>query len=217
MVHTELDQPDEVVVPCKLCGEPLRARFHLVLGRRLRPTIHDHCVPLYEKRLEGAPVGTERDIPPRFQNFDPHLFTDKEALAIAQTFSPQSDQHILAILGPPAKGKSRLAWAVAIQFFDELCETTGSRRWIDCYVGFESAIAEFDKFLINRMATARFVFADDFGSVDSYGSVRGQLQAAIRSRIKNNRWMILTIDDLSFDLEIPNILKDRALVVHSQL
>jgi hypothetical protein len=213
MVPTELDQPADVTIPCKLCGKPLRASFHLLLGRWLRPTIHDHCVPLYEKRLEGAPVGTERDIPPRFQNFDPHAFADKEALAAAQAFGPQSDQHILAILGPPGKGKSRLAWAIAGQFFDELAEVTGSRRWIDCYVGFETAIAEFDRALISRMAIARFVFADDFGCIDSFGSVRGQLQAAIRSRIKNNRWMILTLDDLGFDLELENVLKDRAIMV----
>jgi hypothetical protein len=79
------------------------------------------------------------------------------------------------------------------QFFDLVNERTGARKWVDCHVGFEAFTAEFDRGAVTRIARARFAFVDDIGCIDSYGQVRALLQAAIRARVKANKWSVLRL------------------------
>lgn len=210
MVHTELDQPDDVEVRCRICGETLKARYFWVYDRWLRPSVHDRCADKVQARMEEGPR-VEREIPDRFRQFDTKR-CNQRALADAQAFDPDSRLKTLAIMGVPGRGKSRLAWAIAGQFFDMLYESTGSQKWLD-YFSFEQLMSEFDRFTINRIAASKFAFIDDLGCIESSGREKFLLQSAIRTRVKTSRWTILTIDDMSFDPELKDVLVDRARIV----
>lgn len=202
------DQPPDIPDwKCRICGHPMRVRHYNILGRWLHPTVHDRCSDQWSRDKAALDRGgTSHEIPERFARFD-GTRADAEATRLCGAFSPQSKVKTLAIIGTPHRGKSRLLWATVQSFFDEL-----GHGWPEAFV-FETLMAEFDKPILQRIATARYVLIDDVGSCESYGRERAALQAALRSRIKASKWTFLTIDSMSFDPDLEHVFEDRALVV----
>lgn len=213
ITHIPGDKPEDITVPCKLCGKPLKASFYWMLNRWIRPTIHVYCAGELDRKhaLAQAQV-VERPIPERFSVFEPDLFHHKEAHATASEFGPENELHVLAIIGPSGRGKSRLAWATIRGFFDQLEASEGAKRWIEAYL-FVDLVTEYDKNVIAQIKGAKYVFIDDVGSVQSYGRERSQLQAAIRTRVQTNRWTFLSIDDFDFDPGLEDLL-ERAIKIY---
>lgn len=204
MVTVDLDEkPADIHWKCLICGKPFLVTHYQILDKWVHPTVHDRCADQYYKKKDAAP-GLQ--IPERFAHFDGSKLSD-EARSLCGTFTPQSEVHTLVIVGPPHKGKSRLLWNVVKGFFVEL-----GHGWVDAFL-FEELMAEFDKEALRKIAAARYVLVDDIGAVESYGRERAGLQAAIRTRIKNGLWTFLSIDSMSFDPELENVFKGRAIVV----
>jgi predicted AAA+ superfamily ATPase len=149
-----------------------------------------------------------------YQHFDPEKFGHEKAQAQAVEFGPSAERHSLALIGPARQGKSRLMWKVVQQFFDDLQNLEGNQDWVD-QIYFEELMVDFQRSAIDRVAQSRYCFIDNIGCVDSYGRERAQLQSAIRTRVRDNRWTFLTIDNLqNFDPGLADILKSRAKVIY---
>jgi hypothetical protein len=185
-----------------------------VYDRWLHPTVHVRCRDLYDRNqaeVRSSLHVLEREMPERFLKFDPSK-ADARALMIAQGFTPQSDRKTLVLIGVPARGKSRIMWAVITQFFDILREETGAERWVD-YFTFADLVSESDRTMLNRFKLSKHAFLDNLGCVESYGRERAGLQQVIRARIeRGENWTFLTIDSLRFDDGLETLLKGRAIV-----
>src|ERR1700746_3364709 len=124
-VQTPLEQPPEEIVECRLCGRPLKVRYHWieVINKWMRPSCHDECCERYDaERRAGAsrPAGNgDREVPEYFHGFDPNK-ADQDALEACSLFTPDSRLKTLALIGVPRRGKSRLMWATIKWFFDIL-------------------------------------------------------------------------------------------------
>ena len=211
MVRTQLDgDPEPVIVTCAICSKPLKARYHWLFNRWIRGTVHDQCSQDWEKKHAfSKPQPKEREMPPRFEGFDSSR-ANAEALAVCGAFSPSSALHTLAIIGLPARGKSRLMWATITSFFDELERATGERRWVDYYL-FTDLAFEPERAALAKAKIGKYVFIDDIGSTESYGRDRAQIQDVIRTRIQKGMWTFLTIDNQDFDQGFKDIFRDRAV------
>jgi hypothetical protein len=206
VIIVDLDEkPADIHWKCLICGKPFLATHYQILDKWVHPTVHDRCAEQYYKNKDTARAPGVQ-IPERFASFDGSKLSD-EARSLCAAFTPTSEVKTLAIVGPPHKGKSRLLWNVVKGFFIEL-----GHGWVEPYL-FENLMAEYDKAALQKIATSRYVLVDDVGAVESYGRERAGLQAAIRARIKNGLWTFLTIDSMSFDPELENVFKGRALVV----
>lgn len=207
MVKTPLefdDKPDDYHGTCELCGKPLYITHHRLFDRWHATRAHERCI---DERFSTTKPKKPRVVPARFGEFDPTK-ADKRAMGLCAGFSPESKVRTLAILGVPALGKSRLLWATAIQFFDDL----GGTAWVDAF-GFEKLVAELDRAALAKITNARYVLVDDIGCIESYGRERAALQAALRARIKGGKWTFLTVDNMDFDPGLEDVLKHHALVV----
>jgi hypothetical protein len=199
------DKPPDISWNCSICGGKMQVTHYEILGKWLHPTVHERCSQQFY-RNKNAAQSPKLEIPERFAHFDGKQ-VDTEALRLCGTFSPESKVKTLAIAGMPHKGKSRLLWITVKGFFDEL-----GHGWVDAYL-FEELMSDYDKGTMTRIATSRYVLVDDIGAVESYGRERAALQAALRSRIKNGLWTFISIDSMTFDPELENVLKDRAVLV----
>ncbi len=209
MVRTPLDgKPEPITVPCMLCGEPFIAKYHWFGTRWIRSSAHEKCTEAYDRqKAVNKPV--ERPIPPRYRDFNATK-ANQDALVAAKGFSHKSEFKTLAIGGMPARGKSRLMWAIIQGFFDQLEADTGLRRWVDYYL-FTDLITEQDKSVLAKVKMGRYVFVDDIGCTDSYGRERAALQDVIRTRIQKEQWTFLTIDSPDFDPGLKDFFRDRAI------
>jgi DNA replication protein DnaC len=212
-IQTPLDQPEPMLVRCRLCTKPFTANFYWVYDRWLRPTVHDKCAEEWSKaeKARDAEPPKKQPIPERFTSFDP-LQADQKTLSLAQSFGPDSNSKALVIIGPPGRGKSRIMWAVIQQFFGELEACEGARRWVDYYT-FSDLVSESDKSMLSRVKHDRYVFIDDVGSCDCYGRERATLQNIIRTRVQKQQWTWLTIDNMDFDPDLDRVLDGRAVKV----
>jgi hypothetical protein len=199
---------------CMFCRKPLRARFWMVSGKRLRPTVHDWCADKYSKMLHDPrkTVDGDASVPERFRHWDLSKFPDKHAFSEAQSFGPDNKHKVLVIMGDPGKGKSRLAWAVVRQFFEVWAEERSQSRWVDVF-HFSDLASEYDQAKISRIKSSQFVFIDDLADMPS-GRIKSLIQEAVRFRIQSQRWTFLTIDSAKFDEDlIARVLKGRAVVI----
>jgi DNA replication protein DnaC len=217
MLHTRLDKPpDRDDFPCRLCGEPMKVSYIWVGGDHprahwvLNHTVHARCLKNWDAQ---RPVGkiVSQQVPEGFRDFDGKRI-DERAMAAAAEFTCDSAKHVLAILGLPHRGKSRLMWATIQGFFDALKRTTGRSSWVS-YFSFVELIAELDRVAIARIKNEGYVFVDDVGSVDSFGREKASLQAAIRARVQRNAWTFLTIDSAGFDPDLVTELRDRSTLI----
>jgi hypothetical protein len=210
---TPLDQPDDIVISCGICNKPLRSRYHWVYDRWLHGTVHDKCAEEWsraEKTRGNAPPSAQ-PIPERFAEYRSDL-ANQQALSLAQGFAADSELHTLAIIGPPGRGKSRLAWAVIQQYFDDLAALTGAHRWVDYYL-FGDLVTDPERSMLSKVKIGRYVFIDDIGACECYGRDRATLQAIIRTRIQKSQWTWLTIDNISFDPDLDHVMDGRAVKV----
>lgn len=213
MIPDPLDKPNPVTVSCKLCGRPLKADWHWLLDRWLRPTVHDQCAEDFDrKHRDQQHIPAERPIPERFAHFEAGR-ADSDALAACGAFLPSHPYATLALIGERGRGKSRLMWAVVQSYFDELRLETGAERWPEYFL-FSDLMTGADKFVWARLKEARFVFIDNIGESPSYGRDKAALQAVIRFRLQNDRHTFLTIDDPDFDPGFKDLFRDRALEVY---
>jgi hypothetical protein len=217
MVITELDRPpDRDDFPCLICGQPMHVSYIWVGGDHPRAhwmqnaSVHPKCLERYNAQPMGARI-VKQEVPEHFRDFD-STRCNPRALDLAADFGPRSKKHILAVLGLPHRGKSRLLWASVKGFFDELKSTSGRSFWVS-YFSFLELIAELDREAIARLKNETFVFVDDIGAVDCYGRERGMIQAAIRSRVQRNAWTFLTIDSVEFDPDLITQLRERAILI----
>lgn len=206
-----LEPPPDKVVQCSICGEPLKINFiWFELGRRWiqSSSVHAACWEEWNKKEPSRNV--VQLIPPHYREISPVRF-DHKVLAQAGGFRPDNAKRILAIIGQPRKGKTQLAWWIIARFFRQLEEDTGYRRWVDYFL-FTELMADYDKTRNQMLMGSKYLFVDDIGCVESYGRDRAALQAVIRSRISQNRWTFLTIDNLpSFDPGLEEILQAGAV------
>jgi hypothetical protein len=217
MVRTPLDNFDGEISPtplhidCALCGKPLVAHYHYLFGRWLHSTVHDKCVDAYDRKIaHRSNKSVDQEVPPRFARFEARLAI-AEAVEAVEGFSPASELKTLAIIGVPARAKSRLMWCVIQGFFAELERKTGLRRWVDYYI-FPDLVTEQDRSVLTRIKLGKYVFIDDIGCTESYGRERAGVQDVIRARVQKNMWTFLTIDDPDFD-RFRDIFRDRAIEV----
>lgn len=199
---------------CKACHQPLKARYWMVQGKRLRPTVHDRCAAQYDQQLRDPRKTVEGDaaIPERFLYWDSAKFSDKHAFFQAQGFDPDSKFKVLAILGNPGKGKSRLCWQVIRQFFEIWAERRHQSRWVE-YFHFSDLMTEYDQSKISKAKLAQFAFIDDLADAPS-GRTKSQVQELIRHRCQNQKWTFLTIDNTEFDPDLlTNVFRERAVTV----
>jgi hypothetical protein len=213
MIHNQLEKPEPVTVRCQLCRQPLQTDWYWMVNRWLRATIHHQCAEAFDQKTQVKAEEIPRPIPDRFLSFDWDL-ADKGAKTAVTAFSPDSPLHTVALLGPPATGKSRLMWTVVKGFFDHLEATTGAKRWVH-YRIFPELVAEPPRELLAEIKEARYVFIDDIGSTEAYGRDKARLQDIIRLRVQKNLWTFLTIDDPAFDPGFKDLFRDRALVVYT--
>jgi hypothetical protein len=218
MINTSLDQPPDEVVECRLCGQPLTVRYHWieVLNRWLRPSCHNECVNRYEanQRAGAKPLDNgNREVPEHFREFDPNK-ADQDALENCSLFTPDSRLRTLALVGVPRRGKSRLMWAIIEQFFTLLERNREIRRWVDYFL-FSDLISELDRNQLAKLKMSKFAFVDNIGEVESYGKERASLQQILRARVqKGDAWTFLTIDSISFDPGLIDVMNNRATLVY---
>jgi DNA replication protein DnaC len=218
VVHTELDKPPDKEFRCRICGEPMVVTHHWieVLDRWMHASVHVACQGIYDRQRAAEThksQKSERAIPERFLTFDAHK-ANPEALAIAQSFMPDSKLKTLAIIGPSGRGKSRLMWATIGQFFDILEMELGAKRWVEYFL-FSDLVSELDRTELNRLKIAKYAFLDDVGVVESYGKERASLQQVIRARIqKDQNWTFMTIDSLLFDNGLKDFMRGRAVTIY---
>lgn len=206
IIHSELDHPEDITVQCKLCGGEMRVTHYWIYDRWLHATVHERCINQWDK-VHSKQKETERVIPARFEDtFDPQR-ANADAMRQAQSFSPDSELRTLALIGVPARGKSRIMWEVIKQFFDE----RGS-GWVDYFL-FEDLVSEFDRTQLNKLKISKHAFIDNIGAVESYGRERAGLQSVLRTRISKQHWTFMTIDNLNFDPGFETLLRDRAVMV----
>lgn len=212
MVEINFDEEANVMptdpIYCMLCGGELRGvgYFWWQRGWHRSQTVHQACLERREK-----PRGAKAQwIPDKFAHFDGSRI-DPEAVTQAAEFSPEYSRHILAVVGLPGRGKSRLVWATVKGFVDQL-ELAGKTARVD-YFSFCELVSEYDKQKIAELKNCRYAFVDNIGSVDSFGRERASLQAAIRARLERNAWTFLSIDSLSFDPDLERQLQERALLI----
>jgi hypothetical protein len=217
MVRTPLDNFDGEISPtplhidCALCGKPMVARYHYLFGRWLHSTVHDKCAEAHDRKSgQRSAKGVEQEIPPRFAHFDAKMAI-AEAVDAVVSFSPASELKTLAVIGVPARAKSRLMWSVIQGFFGELERKTGLQRWVDYYI-FPDLVTEYDRGVFTKIKLGKYVFIDDIGCTESYGRERAAVQDVIRARVQKNMWTFLTIDDPEFD-RFKDIFRDRAVEV----
>ena len=199
---------------CLWCHQPLKARFWMLQGKRLRPTVHDRCAQAYEKMLHDPRKTVEGDaqIPERFRHWDPAKFPDKHAFSVAQSFDPKSQFKVLAILGDPGKGKSRLMWQIIRQFFEIWSEERHQSRWVEYFL-FSDLASEYDQSKIMKVKMAQFAFLDDLTELPA-GRTRAQIQEVVRYRVQTQKWTFLTIDKDAFDEDLlTNVFRERAITV----
>jgi hypothetical protein len=198
---------------CLFCHKPLKARYWLLNGKRLRPTVHDWCADRYGKMLHDPrkTAGNDAVIPERFRHWDPAKFPYPQAFAEAQSFDPESQYKTLVIMGDPGKGKSRLAWQVVRQFFEIWAERRNQSRWVE-YFTFSDLFTEYDQSKISKAKLAQFVFIDDLAE-GTPGRTMALIQEVIRFRVKDQRWTFLTVDDEDFDAGLEDLFRERAVVV----
>lgn len=221
MVKTPLDddfsldevhlEGDAITVECALCHKPLIAHWHHLMGSWLHATVHNKCADGYDRK-PGSSQAVDQPIPDRFAQFDPER-ADKEAVVACGAFSPESKLKVLAIIGVPARGKSRLMWATIQAFFGELERTTGAKRWCEYYL-FADLVSELDRTVLAKAKMSRYCFIDDIGSTESYGRERAALQDVIHTRVKKQQWTFLTIDNVDFDARFEDLFRDRAVTVY---
>lgn len=217
MIWTQLDKPeDRHDFRCLLCNKPMTVSYVWFGGDHPRAhwaqdrSVHVKCAEQRSSRPYGGKV-VKDEVPERFREFDGNR-CDQRTKDIATQFTPQSDKHILAVSGPPHRGKSRLVWVTIKGFFDQLRESSGKSAWVS-YFTFVELIAEINRDAIARIKNDPFVFVDDLGCVDSFGRERGMLQAAIRARVQRNAWTFLTFDSATFDPDLLTQLKDRSTLI----
>jgi hypothetical protein len=199
---------------CMFCRKPLRARFWMVSGKRLRPTVHDWCADKYSKMLHDPrkTVDGDASVPERFRHWDPAKFPNKHAFSQAQSFDPDSQLKALAILGDPGRGKSRLMWQVVRQFFEIWAEARNQSRWVEYFL-FSDLMTEYDQSKITKLKLAQFAFVDDLADAPS-GRTKALIQEVIRYRVQSQKWTFLTIDNDGFDADlIRNVFRERAVTV----
>jgi hypothetical protein len=217
MVRTPLDYFDGEISPtplridCALCGKPVVARYHYLLGRWLHPSVHEKCAEAWDRKIaQRFAKDVEQEIPARFAQFNAKMAI-AEAVEAVEGFSPDSELKTLAIIGVPARAKSRLMWCVVQGFFAELERKTGLRRWVDYYI-FPDLVTEQDKSMFTKVKVGKYVFIDDIGCTESYGRERAAVQDVIRARVQKGMWTFLTIDDPEFD-RFKDIFRGRAVEV----
>jgi hypothetical protein len=198
---------------CLFCHKPLKARYWLLNGKRLRPTVHDWCADRYGKMLHDPRKTVEADaqVPERFRHWELAKFPNKHAFSLAQSFDPDSRYKTLVIMGDPGKGKSRLAWQVIRQFFEIWAEKRHQSRWVE-YFTFSDLFTEYDQSKISRAKLAQFVFIDDLAK-GTPGRTMALIQEVVRYRVKGERWTFLTVDDEAFDAGLQDLFRERAVVV----
>jgi len=211
VIQSELDKPQSVNVRCALCGGTLISDWHWMVNRWIRASVHVKCAEAFDQKVHAV-IQAERPIPERFQAFDPAL-NDQTAISAVAAFTPDSALHTLALLGPPAHGKSRLMWATVKMFFDQLELESGAKRWVRYYI-FPELVAEPPKDILAEIRDARYVFIDDIGCTECYGRDKARLQDVIRTRVQKGLWTFLTIDDPAFDPGFKDLFRDRALEVY---
>jgi hypothetical protein len=215
---TPLDQPPDEVVECRLCGRPLTVRYHWieVIDKWMRPSCHDECCERYDAdRCAGAKTldNGDREIPEHFREFDVNK-ADQDALEACSMFTPDSRLKTLALIGVPRRGKSRLMWITIKWFFDLLERNRGMRRWVDYFL-FSDLVSGLDRNLLAKLKMSKFAFVDNLGEVESYGKERASLQQILRTRVqKGDNWTFLTIDSISFDPGLIDVMNNRAEVIY---
>ena len=217
MVRTPLDyfdgeiSPTPLQIDCALCAKPMVARYHYLFGQWLHSTVHDKCADEYDRKIaQRSSKSADQEMPPRFAHFEARLAI-AEAVEAVEGFSPDSELKTLAIIGVPARAKSRLMWCVIQGFFAELERKSGLRRWVDYYL-FPDLVTEYDKNVFTKIKLGKYVFIDDIGCTESYGRERASVQDVIRARVQKNMWTFLTIDDPEFD-RFSDIFRARAIEV----
>jgi hypothetical protein len=204
---SEWDKPLDKTIDCVLCHSPLKVTYHWIVNHWLHATVHDQCAANFEKRLKGKKA-LIAEIPERFQHWDLAQFSNQRAVADASSFDLNATHTVLALVGLPARGKSRLMWHIVAQFFNDL-----PGKWVDYFL-FVDLMTEYDQSKIIRLKQSPFAFIDDIGCTESFGRTRAQLQDAIRYRVQTQKWTFLTIDNQDFDQDlIKNVFRDRATVV----
>ena len=201
---------------CRFCHRPLRARYWMLMGKRLRPTTHDACAAAYEKMLKDPQKKVEGDaqVPEQFRHWDLGKFRNEQAFSEAQAFDPDSQRKTLVVMGDVGKGKSRLAWAIVRQFFELWSDSRNQARWVDYFSFVDLVSGDYDQSKLSRLKNCQFAFVDDIGCVDSFGKRRAEIQAALRFRVQSDRWSFLTVDHADFDRDLfEHIVMDRACVV----
>jgi len=196
---------------CLLCHQPIRARYWMVMGKRMHGTVHEGCCDRYERELHGQKT-EQVAIPERFKEWDTEKFPDKQAFAAAQAFDPDSKYKTLALLGDPGKGKSRLMWQIVRQFFEVWAEQRRQSRWVEYFL-FSDLATEYDQSRITKVKMSQFVFLDDLTELPP-SRTKALIQEVVRYRVQTQKWTFLTIDKAEFDPDlIHHVCHERAVVV----
>jgi len=196
---------------CALCQQPIKARYWMLMGKKMHGNVHEKCADKYEAERRGQKTEVVQ-IPERFRDWDPDKFPDKQAFSQAQAFDPDSKYKTLAILGDPGKGKSRLMWQVIRQFFEIWAEQRRQSRWVEYFL-FSDLATEYDQSKIIKVKTAQFVFLDDLTELPP-GRTRAQIQEVVRYRVQSAKWTFLTIDKDAFDEDLlTNVFRERAVKI----
>jgi hypothetical protein len=207
-----LREPPPLKTTCMICGLAMTAYWHFVSpGHWMRSSVHDRCAARYDGEAIGLEKAPKREIPPRFEEFEPTK-ANQDALDAAIAFLDQDRYKCLMIGGAPARGKSRMMWKVVQSFFGSMEATTGYQAWVDYYL-YTDLVSEIDKTLLSKAKATRYVFIDDIGSTQSFGRERAALQDVIRTRVAKGQWTFLTIDSLDFDPGLEEFLEGRAVKV----
>lgn len=209
-----LEKPDDMPFNCMICHGPMVATFHWMVNRWIHTTVHVKCAEVFDASRSGTIKGEDSvtDVPERFQIFNHGQFWDKNAIAEAHDFLPDSQLKTLAMIGDSGLGKSRLMWAVIQQFSDQMRLDQGYQIQVKYFI-FADVLSDFDRNKILAIKQAKYAFIDDIGAVDSHGQQRAQLQQVIRARIQTGLWTFLTIDNEDFDPGMRDVLKGRAKVI----
>lgn len=209
MLETEFDKPLDKEILCMLCHQPLTVTHHWIAGldHWMHPTCHNRCVQNWEAQNRATKADVH-EVPERFRDFELSRLPDREAARAAANFGPNNAYHTCAIIGPPGTGKSRLMWKTIQAFFED-----HGAGWPE-YAIFPDIMSDFDRAIITKLKSARYVFIDDIGSTESYGRERALLQDVIRARVQKGHWTFLTIDNLDFDKGFDDLFRDRATVIY---
>ena len=195
---------------CLLCHQPLKGNWWLIMGVRMRATVHDRCLRAYDSKA-GKKIESHQ-IPERFAHWDGKLFAHQDVLSTATAFAPDSKLRVMALIGPPGTGKSRLMWQVVQSFFDEWGRYNHQERWCEYMLFSDLASGEYDQSRLAKVKSTQFLFLDDIRDMPS-GRMKSQIQEIIRYRVQSQKWTFLTIDDPGFDFDLINhVFRERAVV-----